>query len=234
LASYDEKSLRERISIDMSEVNDDLLVDVAKKRKFYGVRLDAAKQSARNLSDSVLRLEANFIDPLEIADKISELEATQAEDREFFDALVLAMESIERAGEKLQGNITPEIGRRAGDMMSIVSGGRYAEVNTGRKLNPSLTEDGLPIAAELLSGGTRDAVYIILRISLMSQIFGTDTPPLLMDESLCQLDDKRTERILALLSELTKTGMQILLFTCHSRETEICNRLGIEPKTIEL
>ena len=75
---------------------------------------------------------------------------------------------------------------------------------------------------ELLSGGTRDAAYLCLRIALMMQLFPDELPPLLLDESLCQMDEGRVERVLCLLSELCGKDMQCMLFTCHRREREIC------------
>ena len=144
------------------------------------------------------------------------------------------MESIESASERMRGSVTPEIKQRASDIISIISGGRYGELNTGKKLQPAVVSNGIPVGAELLSGGTRDSVYLALRISLMSQIFSEDMPPLMMDEALCQLDDARAEKTVVLLSELTRTDMQILLFTCHKREAEICEKIGMEANIIEL
>ena len=234
LAEYDEEALRESLGNDTDGIDEASMADAATKRKFYAMKLDALRRTILNLSTTVAQLEANFIEPLGLADRLSELERTQAEDREFYDALVLAMDSIKSAGEKLQNTVTPEISRRAGDMMSIVSGGRYDSVVMGKKLSPFLSEKNLPVSAELLSGGTRDILYTVLRISLMIQIFGEELPPVLMDESFCQLDDVRTEKMLSMLCGLSNTGMQILIFSCHSREKDMCGRLGIENNFISL
>ena len=86
----------------------------------------------------------------------------------------------------------------------------------------------------MLSGGTCDAAYISLRIALIIQIFGASLPPLLLDEALCQLDDVRAKRILALLGKLSEDTMQCLLFTCHGREASICAQLGIAAQKTEL
>lgn len=234
LASYDEESLRASISIDPSQINESTLETVAKDRKFYAMKLDAMRQNLKLLETTVIQLESNFTDPLEIADRLSRLESKQTEDREFFDALVLAMDSISEASERMQGSVTPEISRRASDIINIVSNGKYGEIGTGKKLQPSLVRGGMPQAPELLSGGTKDAVYMALRISLMMKIFENEMPPLMLDEALCQLDDGRAKQMLVLLSELVKTDMQILLFTCHRRESTICDELGIPTKVTEL
>ena len=135
-------------------INEKSLSEVSTKRKFYETKLDAIRQSVRNISNGVSQLEANSQDPLVLADRCAELEAEARESREYYDALLLAIDSIKAAGERMQGNFTPEISRRAGDMVSIISRGRYNELTTGKKLQPSLIQNGLPVVSELLSGGT--------------------------------------------------------------------------------
>ena len=101
----------------------------------------------------------------------------------------------------------------------------------GRDLNLSLADSvGLTTTQEMMSGGTRGASYLALRISLMMQIFENELPPLMMDEVLCQLDATRVKRILGLIGEMCEKDMQCLLFTCHQREAEDCNELGIKAK----
>ena len=234
LSDFNENELRASIDIDVSEINEGSLDAIAKERRFYAMKIDNMRQNLKSYETMIIQNEANFIDPLEIADHLAVCESKHKEDSEFFEALVLAMESIESASERLRGSITPEIKQRASDIMSIISGGRYEELNTGKKLQPSVISNGIPMGAELLSGGTRDSVYLALRIALMSQIFSEDMPPLMLDEALCQLDDKRAAETVSLLSELTKTDMQILLFTCHSREAQICERLGVNVNVTEL
>ena len=61
----------------------------------------------------------------------------------------------------------------------------------------------------------------------MMQIFGRNLPPLMMDEALCQMDDRRMGRLLGLLGKLCEENLQCLLFTCHRREAEACLALGV-------
>ena len=112
--------------------------------------------------------------------------------------------------------------------MEYISDGRYEQMRVSGAMNLSLVEgDQSATEAELLSGGTRDAAYLSLRIALMMQIFGEELPPLMLDESLCQMDDARAGRMLSLLNKLAETGLQCLLFTCHRREAQICREKGI-------
>ena len=82
----------------------------------------------------------------------------------------------------------------------------------------------LTVTADLLSAGTRDAAYLSLRIALAMQLFSEELPPLMLDDALCQIDDRRMLRILTLLSKLGEQELQCLLFTCHRREALSCEK----------
>ena len=66
------------------------------------------------------------------------------------------------------------------------------------------------------------------------RIFEGELPPLLLDESLCQLDEKRAEKTVALLNGFSEEGIQTLLFTSHKREEQISDKLGLDYNLITL
>jgi uncharacterized protein YhaN len=98
----------------------------------------------------------------------------------------------------------------------------------------SVEQDGFNLHGELLSGGTKDAAYLCLRIALMSRLFGGELPPLMLDETLCRLDDKRAAVMLGVICKLAETGQQTLLFSCHSREAEICRQKGYDFNSLAI
>ncbi len=227
LSAYDEQALRESVRINVSELTQQEVERARTKERFDRERLELLQTEARNLRESLAALRAGLsADPVEIADTVCELEQRLVADTEYYDALMLAKEHIERASEVMSGSVTPEIGRRASEMMSLVSDGAHSAVQTTKSFDISVEQDGFLVSAELLSGGTRDAAYICLRIALMQRLFGASMPPLIMDESLCQLDDDRARNVLSLLSKLSDTT-QCILFTCHTREASMCKELGI-------
>ena len=178
---------------------------------------------------------AGAASPVELADRLAATEQEVARAEQYADALALAIESLQNAAKSMSGSVTPALVKDASAMIRTLSGGRYTELNTSTAFTPSLLlEDGRPVPLELLSGGTRDAAYLSLRIALMMQIYAGELPPLLMDEALCQIDDRRAAELLALLSRMSDEQMQILLFTCHHREAEICKQSGIACHTVTL
>ncbi len=235
LSSHREEELRDSMTVDLSELSQDQMEKADARRKFYADRERALQASDTQLRTELINLMARTEDPMAIADRLENLKKTRDRCDSYYEAVVMALNGIEAAGEAMSGNVTPLIGRDAGKMMEYISGGRYSEMRTGSALTVSLVEEqGLTSSSDVLSGGTHDAAYISLRIALMSQIFGSQLPPLMMDEALCQLDDRRTERMIALIGKLAEKGMQCLIFTCHTREAKACEKLNISFNMVEL
>ncbi len=234
LDAYNEEELAEGITIDINEVTHEAISQAERERSFLLTKKTAYEKKITALRESLIGLRANAKDPLELADEIKELEEKYRKESEFYSALTLAMESVERAGEAMGGSILPEIATRAGELMARISGNKYTVLRTTGSLELSLEQDGFGVNSEYLSSGTKDSAYLALRISLFMKIFSGELPPLVLDEALCQLDTKRAGRLLALLCELSSDGVQCICFTSHERESEILNRMGSDFKEILL
>ena len=163
-----------------------------------------------------------------LADRVQSLTEEYASAEEYYETLALTMEALSAAGEAMSGNITPALGRRAGEMMEYISAGRYANLSAGADYTPSLLDETqMTVTADLLSAGTRDVAYLCLRLALVMQLFEGEMPPLMLDDALCQVDDRRIVRILTLLSGLCDAQLQCLLFTCHKREASVCEEMSL-------
>lgn len=228
LSAYNEQELRQAVHINVSDLTQDMIEKIKTKERFDRERLDISHNEARSLRESLAALRAGLsADPIEISDKIRELEQKLDDDTRYYNALMLAKEHVERASEAMSGSVTPDISRRASELMSRISGGKHSAVQTTKNFELSVEQDGFLVNSELLSGGTREVAYICLRIALMGRLFGAALPPLIMDESLCQLDDDRVGNVLSMLSKLSDTA-QCILFTCHNREALLCDTLDIK------
>jgi uncharacterized protein YhaN len=236
LEKYDERALRIFVGEDALATDMQSMGNAEKLVKFNKAKLATLSLEVANLRESQAALGAGlYYDPIELGDRIEALERKLENDTRYFDALVLAKQSIEQASVSMSGNFTPELSRRAGEMLSLISGGKHMAAQTNKSLDLSVEQDGFNVSAEMLSGGTRDAAYLCLRIALMIRLFGDDLPPLLLDETLCQLDDGRAAVVITLLDKLcAELGLQVLLFTCHTREMAICENRGIKTNGIRL
>lgn len=234
LSPYHERELREGLTLS-GDLSPETIARARRDRQAYAEKVRLLRNQEEQLRNELISRNAKGEDPMVIADRLSDLRAELSADTFYYEALEGALEGIRQAGETMRGNLTPVISRNAGGMMDYISDGRYGQMRVASSMNLSLVEeDRATTSADLLSGGTRDAAYISLRIALMMQIFGEELPPLMMDETLCQVDDGRMRRILSLLDKLSQKHMQCLLFTCHRRESEACGEMGIDFTEIVL
>ncbi|MBQ8332036.1 MAG: AAA family ATPase [Clostridia bacterium] len=235
LSVHREEELRQSITVNPGEITEETMAKAVRVKALCADKLRMLRQNDKQLREEWINRKASSEDPLAIADRQEYLREELRVCEEYYEAVQTAIEGLQAASDAMSGNITPAICRTAGKMMDYISDGRYAEMKMGNAMTVSLSDVQERITSgEMLSGGTKDAAYITLRLALMMQIFGGELPPLMMDEALCQVDDRRVERILSLLGKLAREGLQCLIFTCHRREAEACLTLGIPVTRISL
>lgn len=152
-----------------------------------------------------------------LAQKRTELAQNQGE----YDAIALAMEALQHANTALQSRFSPALSRRAGELFSRLTGGKYESVLLDRTFSAQAGEAGESIShdAQLLSLGTLDQLYLAVRLAICESVLPeSDPPPIVLDDALVRFDDARCRAALDLLLEESKSR-QILLFTCQHRES---------------
>ncbi|MBV9566902.1 MAG: AAA family ATPase, partial [Hyphomicrobiales bacterium] len=150
-------------------------------------------------------------------------------------ALVLGT-AIERHRQATQNPLLA----RAGELFRALTGGAFIG------LGSVYDEDDCPILVakrargesvkiEGLSEGTRDQLYLALRLAYVEAYAAKlDPPPFIADDIFVTFDDQRTEHGIVALAEIGRVT-QCLLFTHHRRTAEIAaERLGAEVDIIEL
>jgi len=221
LSDQDEAALRRRVDAlgdDPSEMN---LTTLRREREFCTKSLEAIEYRRIETEKQLIALEATTEDPIKLAAKVEELDRRIDTLRARHEAICLAAESITAAAESLRRGVLPSLRERAGELLSTVTDGRYAGVGLGSSMAISVETGDATRPVELLSGGTGDAAYLSLRLALLELLFPGERPPILLDESLAQLDDTRAAAMLRLLGQITAEGGQCLLFTCHTREARM-------------
>ena len=84
------------------------------------------------------------------------------------------------------------------------------------------------VSVEGMSDGTRDQLFLSLRLATLEQHLQTgESMPLVVDDILIGFDDNRTRVCLEVLAELA-LSTQVLLFTHHKRVLEIADELSTE------
>lgn len=129
---------------------------------------------------------------------------------------------IERYRRTNQG---PVLGR-AREFFPKLTLGRYNGLTVGYDGNdePVLlctTADGRDVGVEGLSDGTRDQLYLSLRLATLLQYFETNAKlPWILDDVLVHFDDARAAAALGVLAEFSRET-QVLFFTHHARTVDL-------------
>jgi DNA repair protein SbcC/Rad50 len=122
---------------------------------------------------------------------------------------------LEAAQEQVHRDVAPLLATTLRQWLPGITAGRYTDaIVDPRTLDVMVCGPRRDWRdAGLLSQGTREQVYLLLRIALVERLTrGGESCPLLLDEVTVHSDTQRTAALLGLLHEASQ-GHQILLFT---------------------
>ena len=140
-------------------------------------------------------------------------------------ALILNRE-MERYREQHQGPVI----QRAGELLQHMTLGGFQSLSTGytdddKPILLCVRANGKQVPVEGLSEGSRDQLYLALRLaSLERHLEHNESPPLVVDDILINFDDRRSQATLELLGELS-SKIQVLFFTHHARLLELTRQV---------
>ena len=115
--------------------------------------------------------------------------------------------------------------------MSQITNGKYDNLAIDDKLNISINRKKSLISASKLSKGTIEQIYMSLRLAAADIIFEKDKKPILLDDAFVMYDNKRMGNTIKFMAENME---QVILFSCHTREKVMADKLGIEYNFIRL
>jgi len=167
-------------------------------------------------------------DPDRLRARLEQLDDRREQAQLEYDAISLAMDTLEEANSQLQSRFSPALGEKSANFFTKLTKGKYNKVLLDRTMSPSAQEDGqfLPREAALLSQGAADQLYLAVRLAICEMVLPEeDAAPILLDDALVTFDDQRCAAALELLAELGKKR-QILLFTCQKREQALLEAAG--------
>ncbi|MBS9335887.1 AAA family ATPase [Fructobacillus papyrifericola] len=134
----------------------------------------------------------------------------------------LAEEVVKKAFLGKDGDQGQAVLKQAGAYLAQLTAGRYQEITLvkGKLIVSSGREQGdfgsVPFQAAELSSGSRDLLYLAIRLALAMTLTVEEPLPLLIDDAFVHLDKKRRESALALIQEIA-TENQVLYWTFDER-----------------
>lgn len=128
---------------------------------------------------------------------------------------------LEKAVEEWESRSQPEVYRRAGELLSLMTDGAWIRV--------ALSPEGTIVATDAarnerdpkhLSLGTCQQLYLALRIALLMCADNVgESVPILADDILVNFDSQRRAGAARALAQLARTR-QVIVFTCHEEVVE--------------
>lgn len=142
---------------------------------------------------------------------------------------------LDKVCEVYETERQPETLREASAFLSQLTEGKYVRVWTPLGKNQlridNATGQALPL--EVLSRGTREAVFISLRLSLAAAYARRGvTLPLVLDDVLVNFDSVRAESAAKVLRDFATLGHQVVMFTCHEHIMRIFHDIGVQVRVL--
>ncbi|MGI6167912.1 MAG: ATP-binding protein [Eubacteriales bacterium] len=220
LMKFDEAALRRRAET-LPEAEPMTSEEYKRRRAELMLAQKAAEDKKNEIGRQLIALEHTTENPRRLTLQLEQITNRLSEAELQHDAIRLAEEALAEATGQLRRWVTPRLKNKAGELLEKLTGGRYTDIGVGQDLSVTINADGFTRPLAAMSGGTKDAAYISLRLALTA-LFCPDGAPLLIDEGLAQLDDIRAANLISmLLSWCGEQGGQCLIFTCHRREAEL-------------
>ena len=195
------------------------LEDLAERIREQEVRREQAIQNLARAEDAKARLEASGAGAAEHLQAARHVAARIRQDAARYLRLRLATQFLQAQIEAFRERNQGPLLARAGELFRQMTGASFSGLGTAyaRDDTPTLVglKDTLAVPVEGMSEGTRDQLYLALRLAAIELHQARhESMPLILDDLLITFDDDRTRAILPMLRDLAgKT--QVLLFTHH-------------------
>lgn len=153
--------------------------------------------------------------------------------REEIAAIELAQETMTELSSSIRDSFGLYLNKEASDLVGGITGGIYDSMSIDENLNVFLNTKHKLVPIENVSSGTMDQIYLALRLAAAKLLQGDGEPfPLIFDDSFTQYDEERLRTALKWMAKAY--GGQMLIFTCHKRESQILQTHQIEYNYIEI
>ncbi|MEE2826208.1 MAG: hypothetical protein VYE64_06235, partial [Planctomycetota bacterium] len=167
--------------------------------------------------------------------ELNVLEARIEQEKQRWKILATGTQMLESIREEYEAKRQPESLKEASKYLQRLTGGQYQRIWT-RMIGKDLfcdTADSETITVDKLSRGTREAVYLSLRLALVgSYARRGKVLPMILDDVLVNFDSRRARAAAELLCDFSQQGFQLLIFTCHTHIAKMFHELKANVKTL--
>ncbi len=168
---------------------------------------------------------------LELAATLQDIENLKDQWR----VLAVSSQMLETIRESYEAKRQPETLLEASAFLEKLTAGQYTRIWTRLTGNELLVDNarGETLSVEHLSRGTREAVYLGLRMALVDAYARRGAIlPLVLDDVLVNFDASRARAAAQVLRDFAASGYQVLMFTCHDHIRDLFHVLDVDVRVL--
>ena len=178
--------------------------------------LSTAQQAAADLAGGLREVRAALPDVAEAEEALAAASAELGRVEELAVIIDTALRLLRAAEDRVHRDLAPILADAVRRWLPVVSRGAYVEASVDpADLSVRVKEaaSGQWRDARLLSEGTREQIYLLLRVAMAQHLVRPgEVAPLLLDEVTAQSDGARKRELLEVLHELSRER-QVILFS---------------------
>ena len=228
----------------------DNYMEDALAEQFDGPSAEALESRRDHLLERLGTLEGRLKDRLEARGRLSEQMRFLAEDKQVarkrlelatiekrleqaarrWRVLAVTSHTLDSIRADYERNRQPEALREASGYLERLTEGRYSRVWTplGQDVLKVDDAEGNALPAEVLSRGTREQLFLSLRLALAEGYARAGAAlPLVLDDVLVNFDGVRAKAAAKVLRDFATAGHQLLVFTCHEHIVKLFRTLKV-------
>jgi uncharacterized protein YhaN len=208
---------------------EDELESVSMELKDLQAKRDALRDKRQTVQNEIQANDGSAM-AAEASEEAEQQLATMVSGIEQYLRMKIAALILEQRIEAYRRKNQAPVLARAGELFAKLTLGSFAKLRdelnqSGKPILLGVRPNDLEVSIEQMSDGTRDQLYLALRLATLEQHLQKGEPmPFVVDDILIGFDDSRTKVCLEALAELA-ASTQVLVFTHHRRVVELAGEL---------
>jgi DNA repair protein SbcC/Rad50 len=207
--------------------------DLARVRDELRERHAAARSDADELAGALELLTRQVPDVAEAEEAVAAAEAEWERVQALAATLDDALELLREAQDRVHRDLAPVLKDAIIRWLPAVCAGRWTDVAVDPAtlaISVKEADTGRWREARLLSEGTREQIYLLLRVAMAQHLVTTgETAPLILDEVTAQCDSDRKRQLLGVLHAVS-AERQVVMFTHDAEVTAWAERELAGPR----
>ena len=193
-------------------------------------KVDRSRTDFDRAQSQLVMFARDLMDVAEAEEELAAAKEAHARVRSLGDTLDSTIGFLEQAEENVHRDVAPVLAKIVREWLPRVTDGRYTNCRVDpQKLAVEVkAKDGRWRQADLLSHGTAEQIYLLLRFALARHL-ASQACPLIVDDAVAASDSRRKRELLDTLLAVS-ASTQVILFT---HEDDVCawarERLADEP-----